>query len=164
MSYFGEGNTGAGYQGLYAAAPQLDDIRAAQIEYGANMTTRTGDTVYGFNSNADRPWFTLTNSGEKLVFAVWDAGGIDTFDFSGYFNNQTIDLRAGFFSNVGGLTGNVAVAQGVTIEDALGGAGSDVIHGNAAANRIFGGSGSDTVDGGTGGANYLRGDDGNDLI
>jgi serralysin len=164
MSYFGESNTGASYQGRYAAAPQLDDIRAAQVEYGANMATRTGDTVYGFNANADRPWFVTTTASQKLIFAVWDAGGNDTFDFSGYANNQTIDLRAGFFSNVGGLTGNVAVAEGVTIENALGGSGSDLIHGNAAANRIFGGAGADTVDGGSGGSNYLRGDDGNDLI
>ena len=37
------------------------DILAAQIMYGADMTTRTGDTTYGFNSNAGRdhydgPW------------------------------------------------------------------------------------------------------------
>jgi serralysin len=164
MSYFGEGNTGASYQGNYAAAPQLDDIRGAQIEYGANMSTRLGNTVYGFNATADRPWFIANGSTQKLVFAVWDAGGVDTFDFSGYLNNQTIDLRAGFFSNVGGLVGNVAIAQGATIENAIGGAGSDIIHGNAAANRILGSAGNDTIDGGTGGLDYLRGDDGNDLI
>jgi serralysin len=164
MSYFGESNTGASYGGLYAAAPQLDDIRAAQLEYGANMATRTGDTVYGFNATADRPWFIATSQGSKLVFAVWDAGGNDTFDFSGYANSQVIDLRQGFFSNVGGLTGNVAVAQGANIENAKGGSGADVMHGNALANAMLGGAGNDAIDGGTGGANYLRGDDGNDTV
>jgi serralysin len=163
MSYFSEGSTGGNFGGLYASAPQLDDIAAAQLEYGPNMATRTGDTVYGFNSNADRPWFITNSSFNKLVFAVWDAGGNDTFDFSGYFNDQLIDLRSGFFSNVGGLVGNVAVAQGVAIENARGGGGSDVIHGNALANNISGGAGNDTISGGEG-ANRLRGEEGADVL
>ncbi|HET6969697.1 MAG TPA: M10 family metallopeptidase C-terminal domain-containing protein, partial [Phenylobacterium sp.] len=173
MSYFSEANTGASYGGLYAATPQLDDIRAAQYEYGANMTTRTGDTVYGFHSTADREWFSATSSSSKVIFAVWDAGGNDTFDFSGYGQNQVIDLKAGDFSNVGGLVGNVAIAQGVTIENAVGGFGNDTITGNAADNHlsggagadaIYGGAGNDTVDGGEGGGSYLRGEDGADSI
>lgn len=172
MSYFSESNTGGSYSGRYAAAPQLDDIRAAQIEYGANMTTRTGDTVYGFNSTAGRDWFAATSSSTRLIFAVWDAGGNDTFDFSGYSQNQTIDLREGFFSNVGSLVGNVAIAQGAQIENATGGFGADTINGNALANklvggaggdRIFGAAGSDTLEGGAG-TSYLRGDDGADSI
>jgi serralysin len=172
MSYFNEYATGGNYGSLYAAAPQLDDIGAAQLEYGANMSTRTGDTTYGFNSNADRPWFITNASYTKLVFAVWDAGGNDTFDFSGYSQNQIIDLRPGFFSNVGGLVGNVAIAQGANIENAKGGTGADNITGNALANLIQGGSGNDTVNAGAGndtidggaGQSYLRGDDGNDVI
>jgi serralysin len=172
MSYFSESNTGGSYGGRYAAAPQLDDIRAAQIEYGANMNTRTGDTTYGFNSNAGRDWFVAPNSSSRVVFAVWDAGGRDTFDFSGYSQNQTIELREGFFSNVGGLVGNVAVAQGAKIENAIGGFGSDTINGNALDNvldggagfdSIFAGAGNDTIDGGAG-TSYLRGEDGNDSI
>jgi serralysin len=172
MSYFSEANTGASYGGRYAAAPQLDDIRAAQIEYGANMSTRTGDTVYGFNANAGRDWFVATNSSSRVIFAVWDAGGRDTFDFSGYSQNQLIELREGFFSNVGGLVGNVAVAQGAQIENAIGGFGNDTITGNALANSlvggagfdsIFAGAGADTIDGGAG-TSYLRGEDGNDSI
>jgi serralysin len=172
MSYFAESNTGGSYNGRYAAAPQLDDIRAAQIEYGANMGTRTGDTVYGFNSTAGRDWFAATSSSSRVIFAVWDAGGRDTFDFSGYSQNQTIELREGFFSNVGGLVGNVAVAQGAKIENAIGGFGNDTINGNALDNDIdggagfdsvFAGAGNDTIDGGTG-TSYLRGEDGNDSI
>ncbi|HEY0649789.1 MAG TPA: M10 family metallopeptidase C-terminal domain-containing protein, partial [Phenylobacterium sp.] len=172
MSYFNESNTGGNYSGRYAAAPQLDDIRAAQIEYGANMTTRTGNTVYGFNSNAQRAWFEASSSSTRLIFAVWDAGGNDTFDFSGYSQNQTIDLREGFFSNVGSLTGNVAVAQGAKIENAIGGFGADTINGNAldnliqgnaGADRAFAGAGNDTIEGGSG-TSYLRGEEGNDSI
>ncbi len=172
MSYFSESNTGGSYGGRYASAPQLDDIRAAQIEYGANMSTRTGDTVYGFNATADRAWFAATTSSSRVIFAVWDAGGTDTFDFSGYSQAQTIDLREGFFSNVGGLVGNVAIAQGARIENAIGGSGADTINGNAADNSlsggagfdsIFAGAGNDTISGGAG-TSYLRGEDGNDSI
>jgi len=164
MSYFGEANTGADYQGAYPAAPMLDDIAAAQLEYGANMNTRTGDTVYGFNSNAGEPWFAATSSQSRLVVAIWDAGGTDTLDVSGYGQNQLIDLRAGNFSNIGGLVGNVAIAQSVTIEDVIGGSGNDVIHGNAAGNTLIGGAGNDTIDGGVGGRNQIFGLDGNDSI
>jgi serralysin len=164
MSYFSETNTGANFGGAYSAAPLLDDIAAAQMAYGANMATRTGDTVYGFGATADRPWFVATASTSKLVFAVWDAGGTDTFNFSGYGFNQLIDLRPGFFSNVGGLVGNVAVAENVVIENAVGGSGADVIHGNDAGNTIDGGAGADRIDGGTRGSNRLFGGDGDDVI
>jgi serralysin len=172
MSYFSETNTGGNFRGSYSGVPLLDDIRGAQIEYGANMSTRTGDTVYGFNATADRSWFSAASSSSRLIFAAWDAGGRDTFDFSGYSQAQLIDLREGFFSNVGGLTGNVAVAQSTQIENAIGGFGADTLNGNALANelsgnagsdRIFGAAGRDTIDGGSG-ANYLRGDDGDDSI
>ncbi|HKR88730.1 MAG TPA: M10 family metallopeptidase C-terminal domain-containing protein [Phenylobacterium sp.] len=164
MSYFGETSTGANFGGVYAASPMLDDIAAVQRAYGANMATRAGDTVYGFNSNADEPWFVASSSSSKLVFAVWDAGGTDTFDFSGYSSNQLIDLRPGNFSNVGGLAGNVAIAQNVTIEDAVGGPGADIIYGNAAGNTINGGAGADTIVGGSGARNQLLGGDGSDAI
>ncbi len=164
MSSFNEGNTGANFRGVYASSPMLDDIAAAQMEYGANMSTRTGDTVYGFNSNADQPWLKAVSANSPLVMAVWDAGGEDTFDFSGYASAQVIDLRAGFFSNVGGMTGNVTVAQGAQIENARGGSGADIIHGNGADNDILGGAGNDSIDGGSGGSNYLRGEDGNDSL
>ncbi|QTC91192.1 DUF4214 domain-containing protein [Brevundimonas goettingensis] len=158
MSYFSETNTGGNYRApngtfasQYSAVPLLDDIAAAQRLYGANMTTRTGDTVYGFNSNADRAWFSATSASTSLIFAVWDAGGVDTLDFSGYNQAATIDLRQGSFSSVGGLTGNIAIAMGAVIENAIGGAGSDRIYGNSADNRLSGGSlGSDVIDGGLG--------------
>lgn len=155
MSYFSEGNTGGNFNSAsgarqYSAAPLLDDIAAVQRLYGANMTTRSGDTVYGFNSTADRAWYAATSANSDVIFAVWDGGGNDTLDFSGFADNQVIDLRQGAFSDVGGLVGNVAIAMGTVIENAIGGSGADRIIGNAADNRITGGLGSDTIDGGAG--------------
>lgn len=151
MSYFRETVTGASFgAGRYAAAPLLDDIAAAQRLYGANMSTRTGDTTYGFNSTADRAWFSASASAAAPIFAIWDAGGIDTLDFSGYSGGQLLDLRQGAFSNFGTLIGNVSIAIGAVIENAIGGAGSDLINGNSADNRITPGGGSNQVDGGLG--------------
>jgi serralysin len=157
MSYFSERETGADFRTdaagprRYSSAPLMDDISAAQRLYGVNTTTRTGDTVYGFNSNTGRLWYSATNELSALVFCAWDAGGIDTFDFSGYLNNgQIIDLRQGCFSSVGGLVGNVSIALGAVIENAIGGNGSDTFRGNSANNRFTPNAGTDVVDGGLG--------------
>ena len=171
MSYFGGFNTGADLPG-YSAAPLLDDIAAAQLLYGPNMSTRTGDTVYGFHSNTDEPWLQTSSESNKLQVAIWDAGGNDTLDVSGYSDNQKIDLRQGFFSDVGGQTGNVAIAKGTDIENAVSGTGDDSITGNALNNSLAGGGGNDTIMGGQGadtitdptGHHYLRGEDGNDSV
>jgi hypothetical protein len=148
MSYFDESYTGAYYSG-YPVTPQLHDIAAIQHLYGANMATRTGNTTYGFNSNAGSA-YSIGSSWQLARFTVWDAGGTDTFDFSGYPQDQTIDLAAEGFSDVGGLTGNVAIALGATIEAAIGGSGNDTITGNSVANILTGGLGNDTIDGGPG--------------
>lgn len=84
MSYWNESYTGGDNGGHYAAAPLVDDIAAIQYLYGANTSTRAGDTVYGFNSNTGRDFYTAKDSSQKLVFSVWDGGGKDTLDFSGY--------------------------------------------------------------------------------
>ena len=150
MSYFDASKTGADIQEFNSAAPLLDDIAAAQRLYGANMTTRTGDTIYGFNSNTGRAWYSVTTAAQHVVFAAWDAGGTDTFDFSGYAQAQKIDLGQGNFSDVGGLKGNVTIAFGAVIENAIGGSGADNIIGNAADNRLTGGGGNDVLNGGAG--------------
>ena len=163
MSYFSEIYTGGSFDNRFSSVPLLHDIVAAQKLYGPNMTTRTGDTVYGFNSNADRPWFQATTSSSVMIWAVWDTGGSDTFNFSGYTAHQKIDLRQVSFSDVGGLVGNVSIARGVDIENAIGGSGNDTVLGNNLNNRLEGGAGSDNLQGGEG-ADSLKGGTGNDTL
>ena len=163
MSYWHESNTGGDNGGEYAAAPLMDDIAAIQYLYGANMTTRTGDTIYGFHSNTERDFYSATNSDQKLIFTVWDAGGEDTLDFSCYSQDQRINLNEGSFSDIGGLKGNVSIAVGVTIENAIGGSGNDVIAGNNADNIIKGGDGDDIIYGG-GGQDQLWGGSGQNVF
>ena len=162
MSYFGSSNTGARMP-AFASAPQMHDIAAVQRLYGANMTAFLGDTVYGFNSNSGRPWLTATDNASPLVFSVWDAGGRDTLDFSGFSAAQIIDLRDGRFSDVGGFVSNVSVAVGAVIENAVGGAGADRLIGNAVDNLMIGGLGNDTLYGG-GAGDTLQGNRGADLL
>src|SRR5262245_52698352 len=151
MSYFQASNTGADHVAsgriIYPSTPLLDDIVAVQRFYGANMTTRTGDDTYGFNSNTTNLAFHVTSASENVVFAVWDAGGNDTFDFSGYDTDQEIDLQAAHFSSVGELKWNVAIGLNVVIENATGGSGNDNIIGNASANLLIGGPGNDKLNG-----------------
>lgn len=92
---------------VYAATPLIHDIAAIQRMYGADMTTRTGDTVYGFNSNAGRDSYDFTKTPAPIM-AIWDAGGIDTIDASGYATNQRIDLAPGSLSDIGGVTFDTA--------------------------------------------------------
>ena len=115
---------------LRPATPMLHDIAAVQRIYGISTATRTGDTVYGFNSNADRSVFRLVQPTDQAVFTIWDAGGNDTLDLSGYLRRldpygfattgAIIDLRPGHYSSVGELIANIAVA------DKPAGAGADL--------------------------------------
>lgn len=151
MSYWSERNqAGHDFHMLNPSAPMMDDIAAAQRLYGANHQTRNTDTTYGFNANCEREAMTLNSASDKPIFCVWDGGGEDTLDFSGFSQNQKINLNAESFSDVGGLKGNVSIAKGCTVENAIGGAGRDVLIGNEASNRLKGGAGADTLRGGGG--------------
>jgi serralysin len=169
MSYFEAYETGAFHYSSaaggvqYASTLLLHDIAALQRLYGVNTTTRTGDTIYGFNSTAGLDSFDFTKN-KGPVIAIWDAGGAhDTLDTSGYSLNQIINLQAGAFSDVGGMRKNVAIAEGTTLENAIGGNADDTMSGNAAANVLDGNGGWDTLSG-LAGNDMLQGDDGNDKL
>ncbi len=147
MSYLGAETTGGAFDGS-AATLMLHDILALQIEYGANYSTRAGNTVYGFNSNTGRAAYTFTADDMTSAFAIWDGAGRDTLDFSGFATATVMDLRQGGFSSTGLETYNVAIAYGAVIENGIGGTGNDKIRGNEVANRILGGTGNDIIYGG----------------
>jgi serralysin len=114
MSYFGPQETGA--QPINAAlflvgnaqTPLLHDILTIQSKYGADTTTRTGDTNYFANSNAGNPVYDLAANPYPYL-SVYDAGGIDTFDFSTANRSVFLDLRPGAFSSA--AQGAVTLAQ-----------------------------------------------------
>jgi serralysin len=194
MSYFEASSLGARHFDFhmgttaYAGAPLIHDIAAAQRIYGADMTTRTGDTVYGFNSNAGRDAFDFVKT-PAPIGAIWDAGGIDTIDTSGFATTQLIDLRAGSLSSIGGVTFDTAptlaqvnanrAEQGIApVAQATYDANMASLKANPVVGRLtdnfgiaygvtienaIGGSGADTIIGNEV-ANVLTGNAGNDTL
>ena len=115
MSYFNGENSGqlavnwnlGGLYANYPQGPQLHDIVAIQSIYGADLTTRVGATTYGFNSNAGNAVYDF-NANPYPMFSIYDAGGIDTIDASGFTVSQFINLQDGGFSSIGGSAPSAA--------------------------------------------------------
>jgi Ca2+-binding RTX toxin-like protein len=145
MSYWNGSYTGANLSHFSTLA--LHDMLAVQMEYGINWSTRADDTVYGFNATAGNLSYDFSYD-NTMAFCIWDGGGNDTLDFSGFVSNAVMDLRQGSFSSTGLETYNVSVAYGAVIENAVGGTGDDRMHGNHAANMMHGGAGDDVIFGG----------------
>ncbi len=168
MSYFTASNTGADWiasdgRMYFAQTPMLYDIAAIQAIYGADTTTRATNTVYGFNATAGLTWLYNFAQNPHPVLCIYDAGGYDTLDLSGFASNSVIDLTPGSFSSCDMMTSNVSIAFNTWIEAAVGGAGADVITGNSLDNDLKGGAGNDRLSGG-GGADVLTGGTGNDTL
>ncbi|MEC8507867.1 MAG: M10 family metallopeptidase C-terminal domain-containing protein, partial [Planctomycetota bacterium] len=148
--------------GVSPSTPMLYDVAAHQAAYGVNAEYNSGDTVYDFATDV------------TLAEAIWDAGGVDTFDFSEHSRNASIDLRPGQFSSYGTESNNLNIAYGASIENVVGGSGDDELTGNQLENVLEGGVGADTLRGlggndmmvgGTGSDSYVVGiGDGHDTI
>ncbi|HRX34991.1 MAG TPA: M10 family metallopeptidase C-terminal domain-containing protein [Aestuariivirga sp.] len=162
MSYFTASNTGAAWGGKYAQTPMVYDIMAIQQIYGADYTTRAGDTVYGFNSTAGRDVYNFTLNTSPIL-TIWDGGGNDTIDVSGWSTSSTIFLAAGSYSSVNGMKYNLAIAYDCDIENVTCGAGNDNITGNDLANILIGNGGADTINGAYGN-DLIDGGLGNDIL
>nr|WP_238344015.1 Ig-like domain-containing protein [Ramlibacter lithotrophicus] len=138
--------------------PMVLDIAAMQYIYGPNLGHRTGDDVYTFDPAT------------PFLKTIWDAGGNDTISVANFSRGSTIDLRPGHYSSIAILsdstagynwttppptptydgTDNLGIAYNAMIENAVGGAGSDVLRGNDVANHLDGGAGNDVLYGGAG--------------
>jgi Ca2+-binding RTX toxin-like protein len=160
MSYFSQQEAkGPEASNAYALTPQIADIIAIQSIYGAPASTRTGDTIYGVNTNAGHSVYDPTENTRDLSYTIYDTDGTDTIDYSNSSARQWFDLRAEHYSSLNGQVGNIGIARGVTIENAVGGSGGDTFVGNDADNTMTGNggrdafiasAGDDIFDGGTG--------------
>lgn len=132
--------------------PMLNDILAIQDVYGADLTTRAGDTVYGFRSTVSGQTEATYHFDLNAhpILTLYDAGGLDTLDLSGYTTTSDINLGAGTFSSCNDMTNNIAIAYGCAIENAIGGSGSDILTGNVLDNVLTGGRGNDVLNGAEG--------------
>jgi serralysin len=153
MSYFTQDHYGSGTY-TYLTTPQMADIYAIQEIYGANNSTRLGDTIYGFHSNAGQI-YDFSNYLYAPSFTIYDSGGNNTLDCSGYAGSQTINLNPGTWSSVDGGVNNVGIYLTSIVENAFGGGGNDMIIGNGVANLIDGGAGFNTLTGGGGADRFV---------
>ncbi|MEB4590893.1 DUF4214 domain-containing protein [Candidatus Thiothrix sp. Deng01] len=166
--------------------PMLLDILAAQAIYGAEMTTRTGDNVYSWAAgeaflttiwdaggtdtiDASNQSSSIINLNEGAFSSIGQisVAALKQELIAKYSNYPAswIEQQVDSFASDGRLymgKDNLAIAYGVTIENALGGAGNDVLIGNAAANALHGGAGNDRLEGGAGN-DSLYGDAGYDV-
>ncbi len=169
----------------YAQSLMIYDIAAVQFVYGANFGHNAGDTTYRFSTQTGQMFIDgidadegFGRAGDKIFRTVWDGDGEDTYDFSNFDTDLSIDLRPGSWTDldVGGtahraqLDADVAYAPGIVqwarghvynalqyqgdarslIENAMGGGGDDELIGNVASNRLSGGGGDDTLFGSAG--------------
>lgn len=168
--------------GNFPQTMMMLDIQALQYLYGADYTTRKGDTTYSWSTsgsyliNGLLQWAPAT---DKIFLTVWDGGGSDTYDFSAFATDQRIDLKPGGWSNIGSnlaelggenlARGNVFNAlmfnnnTNSLIENAIGGSGNDDIEGNVKENLLNGGAGNDDLLGLVGN-DSLVGGNGNDEL
>lgn len=168
---------------IYASGLQLLDIAALQDAYGTtNTDTRSGDTTYALGQGLG---FSGAFATDAFLYTIWDGGGNDTIDASGFDSLSSIgveiDLREGRFSSIGVDSfgnrwnfdeqessvdpdpGNVAIAYGTEIENATGTDDDDRLIGNDLDNILNGRGGSDTFEG-NGGSDTFNGDGGNDTF
>lgn len=130
--------------------PMMNDILAMQAMYGADLNTRSSATTYGFNASgiSGREGVFDFDANKVPIVCIYDADGIDTLDLSGWEQGSVISLIPGTFSDGNGMTKNISIARGTYIENAIGGAGNDVITGNDVSNVLVGGKGNDKLIGG----------------
>ena len=154
--------------------PMVFDIAALQHRYGADPNTRSGDDIYSWSQ--DKP----------LMQALYDAGGVDTFDLSGHTRGSRIDLTPGAYSSIAYFSAQDQLAYWTALHpsasafigewlddddtytwsDNLGIAYSTTVenvHGGAGADTVFGNAAANVLSG-AGGRDRLMGAGGDDSL
>ncbi|ESQ88927.1 hypothetical protein ABAC460_14190 [Asticcacaulis sp. AC460] len=184
------------FQGDQYNQPQTymqNDIAALQYMYGAYFGHNAGNSTYSFDAFTGQMFIDGVGQGVpaqdstrggKIFRTIWDGNGVDTYDFSNFTGNQTIDLAPGGWSTMNaaqladlyplwfenprppGNLANALLYQNDTrslIENANGGSGNDFLFGNLANNTLRGNGGNDQILSGDGN-DSLFGGTGNDSL
>lgn len=154
--------------------PMLLDVLTAQQIYGADMTTRQGDDTYRWDADAailTTIWDadgvdTLDASNHERSIINLQAGSYSSIGVTSVEEIQAelltqyanypaewIAEQLQRFADKDSLylgNDNVAIAFNVTIENAIGGRGDDILNGNEADNHLQGGAGNDRFSGSAG--------------
>lgn len=100
--------------------------------------------------------YTFTDASGTLVSNIVDDGGVDTFDCSAVTTGVAVNLTPGAYSSIGkiasgaGALANLTTSFDAIIENVIGSAQADALHGNSAGNTFTGGSGEDIINGASG--------------
>lgn len=142
-----------------AQTPMLNDILAIQSIYGAG-TARTENTVYGFGSTITGTLAAIYDFAlnKAPVLTLYDTGGVDTLNLSGWGSASSVNLGAGCYSSCDDMTNNLAIARNSIIENAITGAGNDTLLGNDVGNVLQGNGGNDSLQGAQGNDTLIGGD------
>ncbi|OMH30400.1 DUF4214 domain-containing protein [Motiliproteus sp. MSK22-1] len=137
------------------------DIAALQYIYGVNENHNSTGTAYFFDNSTP-------------IQTVWDAGGIDRFDFSrttsggvdvnlgqGEYSSIGIDIDGGFVPDP--RVNVFAIAHGTDIENLVGSDSADRLTGNELDNSIWAEAGDDLIDV-VSGINFVDGGTGVDTL
>ena len=132
---------------LWAYGLQINDIAAIQDIYGRNYSTRSGDTLYDFGNGLGRD----ADASKAFIYAIWDGGGTNVIDTTGFSGAARVDLRQGDFSSIGsngnGQDGfdsgagrdidNVSIAYHTLIQNAIVSQDNSLLVGNAWSNTLY---------------------------
>lgn len=144
MSYFSQTeNTSVKASFAYVITPMAADVIAVQDMYGPATDTRLGDTTYGFKDTTGEARLKFVKFDMPTTLTLVDSGGNDTLNLSGFDDRQILNLNDKTFSSFGGGKGNLSIARGTMIENAVGGSGNDRLVGNELSNVLAGGAGRD---------------------
>jgi hypothetical protein len=141
----------------FAQTPMILDVLALQEAYGLGVGS----------SGASNDVITIGAAAAVNSYRTYfDLGGIDTVNLSNYASGAYFNMGTSIVGarQLVGVSMSIADRQLMTAgsapqslrwfygdyENALGGAGNDLITGNALANAITGSGGNDTIDGGGG--------------
>lgn len=137
----------------HSDTPMIADIMAVQRLYGAPTSTPlSGGQIFGFHTNITgslAKFFDFTVNTDPVV-TLWDGGGKNTLDLSGFSTASKVNLHPGSFSSADGHVDNIAIAYGTAIDSAVGGAGNDAFVCNNDGDRVDAGGGADHLTAGTG--------------
>jgi len=174
-------NEGYGWLGSLMAL----DIAVIQDKYGVNEDWATGNDTYVLKDVNEWGVYIDSATGQPAVHdasnagtardgyyqgqstfysSIWDAGGVDQIIYIGA-RDTNIDLRAatlqyeyggaGWMSYATDIFGGFTIANGVTIENATSGNGTDTLIGNHVNNVLDGRGGADSMTGGAGNDKYI---------
>jgi len=188
-------------EGEYTQSYMMLDIAALQFIYGADFTSSdelwSGDTIYEFRPDSSSMWVNgveiESSSANKIYRTIWDGNGTDTYDFSAYSSDLTVDLAPGEWSKLSDAQlsdldrdapgkqappGNIANAlmyydtgqerydTRSLIERVTTGSGDDTVYGynfERSGNFILTQDGNDTIHI-SGGVNYIDGGNDEDTL